>query len=87
MLCTGPVQEGYAVIFLETERLTLRNLLPQDAETMFDYRNNEICARYQRGQTRDQARQRYAVRRCPLHGGCGAEDDGGDGRGDRGHAQ
>ena len=54
MLCTGPVQEGYAVIFLETERLTLRNLLPQDAETMFDYRNNEICARYQRGQTRDQ---------------------------------
>ena len=68
----GPVQEGYAVIFLETERLTLRNLLPQDAETMFDYRNNEICARYQR---------------CPLHGGCGAEGDGGDGRGDRGHAQ
>lgn len=55
MLCTEPVQEGYAVIFLETERLTLRNLLPQDAETMFDYRNNEICARYQRGQTRDQA--------------------------------
>ena len=55
MLCTGPVQEGYAVIFLETERLILRNLLPQDAETMFDYRNNEICARYQRGQTRDQA--------------------------------
>lgn len=54
MLCTGPVQEGYAVIFLETERLTLRNLLPQDAETMFDYRNNENCARYQRGQTRDQ---------------------------------
>ena len=75
MLCTGPVQEGYAVIFLETGRLTLRNLLPQDAETMFDYRNNEICARYQRGQT------------SPLHGGCGAEGDGGDGRGDRGHAQ
>ena len=52
MLCTGPVQEGYAVIFLETERLILRNLLPQDAETMFDYRNNEICARYQRGRIR-----------------------------------
>lgn len=96
MLCTGPVQEGYAVIFLETERLTLRNLLPQDAETMFDYRNNEICARYQRGQTRDQAGIVQLIARrgsdmlsadAPLHGGCGAEGDGGDGGGDRGHAQ
>ena len=39
--------------FLETERLILRNLSPQDAQTMFDYRNNEQCSRYQRGQTQD----------------------------------
>ena len=39
--------------FLETERLRLRSLLPKDAEIMYDYRNNEICARYQRGQTTD----------------------------------
>ena len=41
------------MIFLETERLILRNVRPSDAEVMFDYRNNEICARYQRGQTKD----------------------------------
>ena len=39
--------------FLETDRLRLRSLLPKDADIMYDYRNNEICARYQRGQTRD----------------------------------
>lgn len=39
--------------FLETERLILRNLVPDDAQVMHDYRNNEICARYQRGQTKD----------------------------------
>ena len=41
------------MILLETERLTLRNVISRDAETMYDYRNNEICARYQRGQTQD----------------------------------
>ena len=41
------------MIYLQTERLILRNMEPRDAETMFDYRNNEICARYQRGQTKD----------------------------------
>ena len=41
------------MILLETERLILRNVKPQDAPVMFDYRNNEICARYQRGQTKD----------------------------------
>lgn len=39
--------------FLETERLILRNVAPKDADIMYDYRNNEICARYQRGQIRD----------------------------------
>ena len=39
--------------FLETHRLLLRTVMPEDAETMYDYRNNEICARYQRGQTKD----------------------------------
>ena len=41
------------MIFLETDRLILRNVKPSDAAVMYDYRNNEICARYQRGQTRD----------------------------------
>ncbi len=41
------------MIFTETERLRLRNVAPKDAEIMFDYRNNEICAKYQRDQTKD----------------------------------
>lgn len=40
-------------IFLKTQRLLLRNIAPKDAEIMFDYRNNEICAKYQRDQTKD----------------------------------
>ena len=43
------------MIFLETNRLILRNVRPEDAGVMHDYRNNEICARYQRGQTKDLA--------------------------------
>lgn len=39
--------------FLETQRLILRSAAPKDADIMYDYRNNEICARYQRGQTKD----------------------------------
>ena len=38
---------------IETDRLRLRNVMAQDADIMYDYRNNEICARYQRGQTKD----------------------------------
>lgn len=41
------------MIFLETERLILRNVEPKDAAMMYDYRNNESCARYQRGQIKD----------------------------------
>lgn len=41
------------MIFIQTRRLWLRNVQPKDVPVMFDYRNNEICARYQRGQTRD----------------------------------
>lgn len=41
------------MIFIETNRLRLRNVKPKDADIMYDYRNNEICARYQRGQTKD----------------------------------
>ena len=36
------------MIFLETERLVLRSLMPEDAETMIEYRNDPDCARYQR---------------------------------------
>ena len=39
--------------FVETDRLRLRNVMAQDADIMYDYRNNEICARYQRSQTKD----------------------------------
>ena len=42
------------MIFLETERLVLRNVKPADAGIIYDYRNNPICAQYQRGQTKDQ---------------------------------
>ena len=41
------------MVFMETNRLILRNVAAKDAEIMHDYRNNEICARYQRGQTKD----------------------------------
>jgi RimJ/RimL family protein N-acetyltransferase len=39
--------------FIETNRLILRNVAAKDIDIMCDYRNNEICARYQRGQTKD----------------------------------
>lgn len=39
--------------FLETTRLILRNAAAKDADIMYDYRNNKICARYQRGQIKD----------------------------------
>lgn len=38
--------------FFETERLRLRNVISEDATVMFDYRNHEICSRYQRGQVK-----------------------------------
>lgn len=41
--------------FMETDRLRLRNVTATDADIIYDYRNNEICARYQRGQTKDHA--------------------------------
>lgn len=41
------------MIFLQTERLILRNVSAKDAAIMYDYRNNEYCSRYQRGQTKD----------------------------------
>ena len=43
------------MIFLETDRLHLRNVGERDTEVIDDYRNNEVCARYQRGQVKDWA--------------------------------
>ena len=40
------------MLFLETDRLFLRNVITDDVDIMFDYRNNEISSRYQRGQTK-----------------------------------
>lgn len=34
------------MIFIETQRLYLRNIMPDDAAEMFDYRNNKFCPRY-----------------------------------------
>ena len=41
------------MIFIETDRLRLRNVLQKDIDIIYDYRNNYLCAQYQRGQTRD----------------------------------
>lgn len=41
------------MVILQTERFILRNVQPEDAEVMFDYRNDPRCAKYQRGQTKD----------------------------------
>lgn len=51
------------MVFLETERLYLRNTMSGDAAVMFDYRNNERCSRYQRGQTKDYAQIAELVER------------------------
>ncbi len=40
-----------SMIIVETDRLVLRSLVETDSEVMYDYRNNEKCARYQRNQT------------------------------------
>lgn len=39
--------------FLETERLVLRSVKPQDLAVMHQYRNDLRCSAYQRGQTKD----------------------------------
>ncbi len=39
--------------FFRTERLVLRNVKERDVPIIYDYRNNEICARYQRGQVKE----------------------------------
>ena len=44
------------MIFLETERLRLRNVEEKDADIIYDYRNNETCAKYQHGQLKDKDR-------------------------------
>lgn len=41
------------MILIETARLFLRNVAAKDEEIIYDYRNNEICALYQRGQIKD----------------------------------
>ena len=41
------------MIKIETDRLILRNVTEKDIPIIFDYRNNKICAKYQRGQTKD----------------------------------
>ncbi len=39
--------------FFRTERLIVRNVTEKDVPVIYDYRNNEICARYQRGQVKE----------------------------------
>ncbi len=40
------------MVFYRTDRLVIRNLASKDIPIIYDYRNNEVCARYQRGQVR-----------------------------------
>lgn len=39
--------------FMRTQRLILRNAEAKDAAEIYDYRNHALCARFQRGQTKD----------------------------------
>ncbi len=39
--------------FITTPRLDIRSANPDDADVIFDYRNNTACSKYQRGQTCD----------------------------------
>lgn len=41
------------MIFYRTDRLVIRNVAEKDVPTIYDYRNNEICVRYQRGQAKE----------------------------------
>lgn len=38
--------------FYSTDRLVIRNVAEKDIPIIYDYRNNEQCARYQRGQVK-----------------------------------
>ena len=48
--------------FLQTDRLILRNLSPDDLDTLYLYRNNADCARYQHWEnTSREPEQHYAI--------------------------
>ena len=38
------------MIFLTGERIVIRSVLQKDADSMFFYRNDPVCSKYQRGQ-------------------------------------
>ena len=57
------VSERKCYDFTGNEKADLAEYPPEDAEVMYDYRNNEICARYQRGQTKDLPGIRQLVER------------------------
>lgn len=42
-------------MFLQTKRLNLRDFKENDIDNLYDYRNNEKCYKYQRGQKRQLA--------------------------------
>lgn len=46
-------EEAKKMTFLETSRLRLRSVDSKDVAQMVDYRNNERCSKYQRGQAKD----------------------------------
>lgn len=53
------------MVFLETKHLVLRQVEPKDMDIIFDYRNHEACARYQRGQTKEREKIAELIeRRC-----------------------
>lgn len=51
------------MIYLETQRLVLRNWEQIDLDELFDYRNDERCTRFQRGQLHERADLAELIRR------------------------
>lgn len=45
-------KEGWSLIFFCTNRLLIRNVCLEDAPVLYDYRNHEACAKFQRSQVK-----------------------------------
>lgn len=53
--------------FFETKRLFLRNVKEKDLNTIFEYRNNEKCNKYQRGQSKDYEKIKHLIGNHKKH--------------------
>lgn len=55
-----------AHVYLETDRLLLRNFCTADLESLVDYRKHPDCARYQRGQFADHENLSRLIERSKM---------------------